>query len=128
MSTSSGNVPSTLVQGKHLETRRGRFRHERIAASPSVKGERLIGWIAHYPTGIAFAGVLLGIWGLAWVRRPTIGPALLPDVPCTPVQGGTHDVGGCGRMRDDQNAVNRGRDGGDVRITRRTLELGGVGG
>jgi len=29
---------------------RGRFRHERIAASPPVRGELLIGWIAHYVT------------------------------------------------------------------------------
>jgi hypothetical protein len=59
---------------------RGRFHHASIAASPSVKGERLIGWIAHYLTGIAFAAVLLGIWGLAWVRQPPIGPALLVGV------------------------------------------------
>src|SRR5688572_9580629 len=38
---------------------RGRFRHDPIAASPPVKGERLIGWSAHYLIGIAFAGLLL---------------------------------------------------------------------
>ena len=32
---------------------RGRFRHERIAAAPPVRGERLIGWTAHYLIGIA---------------------------------------------------------------------------
>ena len=53
-----------------------RFRHERIAAAPSVRGERLIGWIAHYLIGVVFAAVLLGIYGLAWVREPTIAPAL----------------------------------------------------
>jgi hypothetical protein len=55
---------------------RGRFRHDRIAASPAVKGERLIGWTVHYLTGIAFAAVLLALWGLDWVRHPTLGPAL----------------------------------------------------
>jgi hypothetical protein len=55
---------------------RGRFRHDRIAASPAVPGERLIGWTAHYLVGIAFAAVLLAIWGLDWARQPTIGPAL----------------------------------------------------
>jgi hypothetical protein len=55
---------------------RGRFRHERIAAAPSVPGERLIGWTAHYLIGIAFAGVLLAVCGLAWVRQPTLAPAL----------------------------------------------------
>lgn len=56
--------------------RRGRFRHASIAAAPPVRGERLIGWTAHYLTGIAFAGALIGISGLAWIRHPTIGPAL----------------------------------------------------
>jgi len=55
---------------------RGRFRHERIATAPPVPGERAIGWIVHYMTGIAFAGLLLAICGLAWVRQPTPAPAL----------------------------------------------------
>jgi hypothetical protein len=55
---------------------RGRFRHERIAAAPPVRGERVIGWIAHYATGIAFAGLLLAVCGLDWARQPTLGPAL----------------------------------------------------
>lgn len=56
---------------------RGRFRHDPIAASPPLPGERLIGWGAHYLIGIAFAGLLLAIWGLDWARHPTIGPALI---------------------------------------------------
>jgi hypothetical protein len=55
---------------------RGRFRHERIAGASPVRGERLIGWTAHYLTGVAFAGVLLAVCGLAWVRQPTLAPAL----------------------------------------------------
>ena len=56
---------------------RGRFRHDPISATPAVRGERLIGWAAHYLTGIAFAGTLLAIWGLEWARHPTIAPALI---------------------------------------------------
>jgi hypothetical protein len=59
---------------------RGRFRHDPIAASPSVRFERLIGWTAHYAVGIAFAAVLLAIWGLDWTRQPTIGPALMVGI------------------------------------------------
>jgi hypothetical protein len=55
---------------------RGQFRHERIAAAPPVRGERVIGWTAHYLTGIAFAGVLLATCGLGWARQPTLGPAV----------------------------------------------------
>jgi hypothetical protein len=58
----------------------GRLRHDRISASPAVRGERLIGWAAHYLTGIAFAALLPAIWGSAWIREPTIGPALLVGV------------------------------------------------
>ena len=59
---------------------RGRFRHDPIAASPPVQGERLIGWTAHYLIGIAFAAVLLAVWGLDWARRPTLGPALIVGI------------------------------------------------
>jgi hypothetical protein len=56
---------------------RGQFRHDSIAASPSVQGERLLGWTAHYAIGIAFAAALLALWGLDWAYSPTIGPALI---------------------------------------------------
>jgi hypothetical protein len=59
---------------------RGRFRHERIAVAPPVVGERAIGWAAHYLTGIAFAALLLAVWGLEWARHPTIGPALIVGI------------------------------------------------
>ena len=59
---------------------RGRFRHDPIAATPPVPGERLLGWIAHYLIGIAFAGVLVAGWGMDWVRAPTPGPALLVGI------------------------------------------------
>jgi hypothetical protein len=55
---------------------RGRFRHNPIAASPPVRGERVIGWTAHYLIGISFAAILLAIWSIEWARHPTIGPAL----------------------------------------------------
>lgn len=56
--------------------RNGVFRHAAIAQSPFVPGERAVGWTAHYAIGIAFAAVLLGVWGAEWTRRPTLIPAL----------------------------------------------------
>jgi hypothetical protein len=56
---------------------RGRFIHDRIAAAPPVAGERPLGWLAHYAIGVTFALLLLAIWGLEWVRSPTILPAML---------------------------------------------------
>lgn len=56
---------------------RGRLRHDPIAKTPPVRGERFLGWVAHYATGIAFAGVLLALWGLDWTRQPTLAPAMI---------------------------------------------------
>lgn len=57
--------------------RHGRFMHDNIAAAPRVRGERVIGWGAHYAIGILFAVLLLAIWGLDWARHPTLLPALI---------------------------------------------------
>src|SRR5687767_3488838 len=59
---------------------RGRFRHDRIAATPPVKAERFIGWASHYAIGIGFAALLLSATGLDWARNPTLGPPLLLGV------------------------------------------------
>ena len=56
---------------------RGRFRHQSIAASAPVRGERLVGWIAHYFVGVLFAALLIAIWGDAWIHQPAIVPALV---------------------------------------------------
>jgi len=56
---------------------RGRLRHSPISASAPVRGERLIGWTAHYAIGVSFAALLLAVWGMEWARQPTIGPALI---------------------------------------------------
>jgi hypothetical protein len=55
---------------------KGRFVHERIAASEPIAGELALGWLAHYASGVTFALVLLAIWGRAWLDAPTIWPAL----------------------------------------------------
>ena len=69
-----------LVGRWFLHMRHGRFRHERIATAPAVQGERLIGWAAHYAIGIAFAAVLLALWGPHWARQPTLMPALIVGI------------------------------------------------
>jgi hypothetical protein len=59
---------------------RGRWRHAPIAATPAVRGERLLGWVAHYAIGIAFAALLLAVRGTDWLRGPTLAPALLVGI------------------------------------------------
>lgn len=55
----------------------GHVFHDRIAATKPIRGERPLGWLAHYAIGIMFALLLLTIWGLDWARSPTIWPALI---------------------------------------------------
>lgn len=55
----------------------GRFMHDNIVTASPVRGERIIGWAAHYAIGITFAALLLAIWGLEWAQRPTLLPALI---------------------------------------------------
>jgi Protein of unknown function (DUF2938) len=56
---------------------RGRWTHEAIAKSPPVPGEAALGWFVHYAIGVCFAGVLAGVAGMAWMRSPSVLPALL---------------------------------------------------
>lgn len=55
----------------------GQFRHERIAAAAPVARERALGWLVHYLTGIAYAALLVALWGPAWLQQPTLAPALI---------------------------------------------------
>jgi hypothetical protein len=55
---------------------RGRFVHERIASAPAIRGERPLGWLAHYAIGITFALLLLSLSGLGWAHSPTLWPPL----------------------------------------------------
>lgn len=56
---------------------RGRFAHHPIAESSPVRGERALGWAAHYAIGVTFAALLLGTFGAEWARSPSLLPALL---------------------------------------------------
>lgn len=51
-----------------------------IAKAPPVRGELLIGWVAHYAIGIAFAALLLAVCGLAWAQKPTVLPAVATGI------------------------------------------------
>lgn len=59
---------------------RGKFLHAPIAASPPIPGERAVGLLAHYVSGIVFAGFLLAVGGVDWIDRPTLGPALIVGI------------------------------------------------
>jgi hypothetical protein len=59
---------------------KGRVRHDKIARSPAILGERVLGWAVHYATGVAFAAVLVLVQGTRWAAQPTLVPALLTGI------------------------------------------------
>jgi hypothetical protein len=74
-------APNWELVGRWIaHMRSGRLRHDSIAAAPPVKHERVIGWLAHYVIGIAFAAALLVVCGRDWMEHPTLGPALFVGV------------------------------------------------
>jgi hypothetical protein len=56
--------------------RQGTWAHDSIAKAAPVKGELALGWAVHYASGIAFAGLLVSLYGMAWVNDPRLLPAL----------------------------------------------------
>ena len=55
----------------------GTFVHASIASAPQRRFECLVGWIAHYMVGAAYALALVAIVSSSWLARPTVLPALL---------------------------------------------------
>ena len=59
---------------------RGNFAHDAIARAEPIRHELALGWLIHYAVGIAFAGVLVGLQGMAWTRSPSLLPSVF--MPC----------------------------------------------
>lgn len=55
----------------------GTFRHNSIAAAAQKPAECVVGWIAHYATGVIFALALVLLTSPRWLQEPTLLPALL---------------------------------------------------
>lgn len=55
---------------------RGRVAHPSIAKAAPVAHELAWGWLTHYAVGVAFAGLLVALCGIGWLRDPTLAPAL----------------------------------------------------
>ncbi|AJC22455.1 DUF2938 domain-containing protein [Pandoraea pulmonicola] len=54
----------------------GQFAHAGIGRSPPVRGEKALGWAAHYVIGVVFAAGLILASGEVWLQSPALGPAL----------------------------------------------------
>lgn len=55
----------------------GTFIHNKIFESPAIKNEHIIGQFAHYFIGIAFAFLLVIMFGKKWLESPSLFPALV---------------------------------------------------
>jgi hypothetical protein len=74
-------LPNYALVGRWIaHLARGRVHHDSIAAASPARGERAIGWTAHYLIGIVFASLLPAVWGVAWFRSPSLVPALLVGI------------------------------------------------
>ena len=57
--------------------RHGQFTHKAIGKAQPIPGELALGWLTHYATGLAYAGLLVAIVGMPWLDRPTLLPAVI---------------------------------------------------
>jgi len=57
---------------------RGKWAHNAIASAAPVEGERMLGWLTHYAVGVALAGLLVALCGVALDEKPEVpaGPLL----------------------------------------------------
>ena len=55
----------------------GTFMHASIAAASQKRSECVVGWIAHYVIGVAYALVLVSLVSGSWLARPTVLPAMV---------------------------------------------------
>lgn len=65
-------LPNWAMVGRwfcHLPA--GRFVHDDIGKSEPFARELMVGWLAHYGVGIAFAAATLAIGGAGWAKAPT---------------------------------------------------------
>ncbi len=73
-------VPATnwVMVGRWLgHMPRGQFAHAAMSEVAPVRGERAIGWIAHYAIGIGYGLLLVALWGAGWLEQPTLLPPLI---------------------------------------------------
>lgn len=59
---------------------RGRVTHASIGKAPQIPHEVPLGWLTHYAVGIAFAMLLVGLFGTGWVAAPSLAPAIAVGV------------------------------------------------
>ena len=89
-------VPDYSQVGRWVgHMRHGQFRHTAISTAPPIAGERALGWVVHYLTGIVFAWLLVLLAGRDWLLSPGweaplavgIGSLIAPFLLMQPAMG-----------------------------------------
>jgi hypothetical protein len=56
---------------------KGKIFHNKIQDTPPIPNELMIGWTIHYLIGITFAFILVAVYGISWLDKPSILPAII---------------------------------------------------
>jgi hypothetical protein len=56
---------------------KGKYFHNKIQDTPPIPHELIIGWTVHYLIGITFAFILVAVYGISWLDKPSILPAII---------------------------------------------------
>ena len=56
---------------------KGKFLHNKIQDTSPIPHELIIGWAVHYLIGITFAFILIVVYGINWLDRPSFFPAII---------------------------------------------------
>ena len=85
-------LPNMCLVGRWIRHMpEGVFAHGSIATAPARPAECIVGWMAHYVIGAIFALALVLVVSPAWLRQPTLLPALVFGVAT--VAGSRDDAG-----------------------------------
>lgn len=55
--------------------------------TPPSAGEKTLGWIFHYAIGIAYAAIVLILWGTGFIAAPTLLPIILVGLVASTMAG-----------------------------------------
>jgi hypothetical protein len=56
---------------------KGKYFHNKIQDTPPIAHELILGWTVHYLIGITFAFILVTVYGVSWLDKPTFLPAII---------------------------------------------------
>ena len=56
---------------------KGKYFHIKIQDTPPIPHELILGWTVHYLIGITFAFILIAIYGISWLDKPSVLPAII---------------------------------------------------